>query len=941
MATQTQAPRAAALTFKGSIKSFDVEDPVNIWVHRPIQLAIARVLLPLGFTANQVTLLALIAGLGAAAAIVVGTRDSLLLAGALLFASAILDGVDGMLARARGVASPFGHVLDGAADSIVKLATIWAGAYHLSHTIGVVPAVLLALAAHVATEHHVMVYDFYLTHFLRLGVRSRSGGGVIERGEQMIDELRAEPGKQLQLLLMRAYVWQLRNRDRFVHRLNPRAATEYDALQPDAERAERYQRHHRWPMRLTSWLGNAPHMDLFALCVAIGRIEVYFLLRIFAFTALAIAQTAWHRRVTEGFLAEETGHVRDAVAGVGSFLGQGLAGLRLELILAGIVFVTGLWYVPALLGGFMADDHAFLMTLHELPAMFWHEVNLFGLVYGPEHVEMLRQNGIAPWWTSPDFVINFWRPIPSLTHYLDFQLWGYEAFRSHAVNVAIYLVTIVLVHRLFTQLSPEKPGLALLSTAIFALDECHALTVQWIANRSELIGTAFMIASLLAFLRYKESGRRSLGVVSILAFVVALLSRETAIAIPLFLLAHEIAMPEGGASPLTRATFLRELWRRARPRLWVIVPMIACVLVFLAGYFLTGHGARSAYYINPLRAPDQFALHLLPGTFLNSALLVTGLPIHLLGHTPIADYPLIAAALFVVVAGFWYLAFRWLRGEPLFRFFILWLVVMSLLFTAGYPDPRYLFVPSIAFAWIVARMIEFAWERRSGARARAYTWAFGTLLVLHFGVAPALGQASLQVVKSFDEDYATLRTSLERHVPYAALPEEGMNVFFLDWHQPETNILSGLYLRRVLPTGADDYSHHMDDEHLSVIERQAIGFGSDRVHYYILSMMSGDEIVEVVSDHEIDIESPDGTYFSTMYEELYTTRTRFEVGESFDAGAFVATVQEVDEDGQIARARFRFDEPLSSPRNLFLRFDGEQFVPAALGGLDPGRYTRP
>ncbi|MEO7095444.1 MAG: CDP-alcohol phosphatidyltransferase family protein, partial [Polyangiales bacterium] len=81
------------------IKCRDVEDPVNLHVHRPLQLLLLRPLVATAITPNQVTFLSLAAGLGSAALVVHGGGGALLAGAVLLFTSAILDGVDGMLAR--------------------------------------------------------------------------------------------------------------------------------------------------------------------------------------------------------------------------------------------------------------------------------------------------------------------------------------------------------------------------------------------------------------------------------------------------------------------------------------------------------------------------------------------------------------------------------------------------------------------------------------------------------------------------------------------------------------------------------------------------------------------------------------------------------------------------------------------------------------------------
>ncbi len=904
---------AASLTFHGAIKSMDVEDPVNLFVHRPIQLVVARVAFALGVTANQATIVALCAGLGAAAALAHGSPPSLIAAGGLLFASAIWDGVDGMLARARGIGSPAGHVLDVTSDYAVNVATTLAGAWYLGPRIGWPAAVLLALGAHAASAMHVMIYDFYATHYLRLGMQSRSGAGVPALGRELFDAARHETGFSAgaRKLLFASYVWQLGNRRQLIAQLNPGVEDLYDGLEATGARSERYRRHHRWPMRATAWLGNAMHMDVFALCIVVGRPDLYFALRIVAFGALAIGQTIWHRVVSARYLADEARHA--PIPGV-----EGLVQRARALAwLAGIVGAAAVLYAPALASGFMFDDHVLLTTLEQMPAAFTRELNLFSQVASPHQLEVLRHHGLVPWWASPELVINFWRPIPSITHWVDWQLWGYAPLLSHAVSISLYLVVVILAHRFFARVSPGRSRLALLATAVFALDECHALVVQWVANRSELICSAFALLSLLAFLDYKETGRRAAAWLSWGAFLLALLSRETAVAVPLFVVAHEIWLP---ARPQSDAS----LGGRLRPRLRYLAAMSLTAIVFASLYVASGHGGSSAYYVHPIHAPGAFAAGLPRSVLLDNALLLTGLPLHLLGPGAMRDYPVGLALVLAFCAAFWWLAFRWLWREPPFRFFVAWSGVTMLLFNSAYPDPRYLFLASIGLAWIVARMIEVAWDRRTSARG--YLWALRGLVALHLVAAPALAEASVQVVDGFDRDYETLRTSMVDVVDFRHLDPRGTQVFFVDWNRPEISVAFGLYLRHVLPTGPRDRSALLRNARRSVVDRQDAGFALDRVHYYLLSMMDGSERTTRVGERELEISPTHGAYFRSRYEQIVTTGAPYRAGQSIDAGPFVATVRNVDEAGRIMRVRFRFAEPLGSPRYRFVRFDGARFV---------------
>jgi phosphatidylglycerophosphate synthase len=93
----------------------------DTWIHRGVRAAVVRPLARTPVTPNQITTLRLATGLAAAAALAVGTvgwRD----AGAGLFlASALLDRVDGDLARFTGKTTPWGHTYDLISDAACNM----------------------------------------------------------------------------------------------------------------------------------------------------------------------------------------------------------------------------------------------------------------------------------------------------------------------------------------------------------------------------------------------------------------------------------------------------------------------------------------------------------------------------------------------------------------------------------------------------------------------------------------------------------------------------------------------------------------------------------------------------------------------------------------------------------------------------------------------------
>jgi phosphatidylglycerophosphate synthase len=118
--TSPAARRAATRALLASlVKTSD--GPVSVHVNRPISLALTRVLVPLGVSANQMTFVtALVAFAGAWFAAQAGWHAQAL--GAVLFqASSVLDGCDGEIARVTRRASSYGALLDSLVDDVSNL----------------------------------------------------------------------------------------------------------------------------------------------------------------------------------------------------------------------------------------------------------------------------------------------------------------------------------------------------------------------------------------------------------------------------------------------------------------------------------------------------------------------------------------------------------------------------------------------------------------------------------------------------------------------------------------------------------------------------------------------------------------------------------------------------------------------------------------------------
>jgi len=141
-----------------------VEDPTNRYVVHLTGRALLPLALRLGVSANLVSLLGLTFGTGAAAAFFRWHDWRYATLGFVLgVAWLIADGLDGMIARATGTASPFGRFMDGICDHLVFVLIY----VSLAASIGTPGGWWLASAAGAAHAVQSTLYEGERTRFHR------------------------------------------------------------------------------------------------------------------------------------------------------------------------------------------------------------------------------------------------------------------------------------------------------------------------------------------------------------------------------------------------------------------------------------------------------------------------------------------------------------------------------------------------------------------------------------------------------------------------------------------------------------------------------------------------------------------------------------------------------------------------------------------------------
>ncbi len=193
-------------------------------------------------------------------------------------------------------------------------------------------------------------------------------------------------------------------------------------------------------------------------------------------------------------------------------------GLQAFLPFALLAVLTLLAYLPALRGGFIWDDDAYVTqnsTLRDL-------------------------NGLGHIWTQVNATPQYY-PLVHTGFWLEYHLWGLRPAGYHAVNICLHALAAILLACVLRRL--RVPG-AWLAAAIFALHPIEVESVAWITERKNVLSAVFYFAAALAYFRFlalseakEPRGRqRLIYSLALLFFVAALLSKTVACSLPAALL---------------------------------------------------------------------------------------------------------------------------------------------------------------------------------------------------------------------------------------------------------------------------------------------------------------------------------------------------------------------------------------------------------------------
>jgi len=531
--------------------------------------------------------------------------------------------------------------------------------------------------------------------------------------------------------------------------------------------------------------------------------------------------------------------------------------------LALCVVVLGL---PSLAIGLQSDDFVIAQRVRSVP---WDAYLFFP---GGAETNELRMQGVLNWSASHDLKLHLLRPLASLSHTLDFELWPEAAWMMHLENVLLYAAIVLIVAQIYAELLGSAYA-ARLAAMFYAFSPGHAVSVGWVSSRNTLLSALLGLATILLFVRTKR-WRTLAAVAPVCVHALALLAGEAAIAVMAPLIAYVLILDVSS-------------WRSRALR---VLPHLALCGAYLVAYTKLGFGAaHGGMYLNAAQQPCAVLENLLVAVplYLHSSLVLPHAGLAGLLPSGLWLLVLLTCVTLALLAP-WFLPV--LRSDARARFFGLSALGSILPLAAVTPQDRLVFVVGFGGCGLLALCL--AAHGREPLRG----WVPRTLFHLHTSIAvlafvplcficcsPAMGGG----VSALNE----------------ALPDPaGRDVVVLNV-PVETVLMSTTAIR--------------ERDHMTMPRSmRALYVGGAA---YDVSRLDANTLDVHVAR----------AWFASTLERI----VRDPSGEPFAPGdveitdRFSARVLQVDKHGAPQRVRFQFVSPLEDARWLWLRFEGARAVP--------------
>ncbi|MBI5118704.1 tetratricopeptide repeat protein [Candidatus Poribacteria bacterium] len=381
--------------------------------------------------------------------------------------------------------------------------------------------------------------------------------------------------------------------------------------------------------------------------------------------------------------------------------------------------------------------------------------------------------------TTGPVAYDYYRPLALLSFLADYSAWGLSPVGYHLTNVLLHMTATLLVFFLLKKLRLNATA-SFLAALLFAAHPALADSVAGVSGRSDPLCAIFFLAGCLCYVSARQTGPR-MGILLLLAAyaacTLALLTKETAIALPIVLAAYEFTRPDGS------------LRRKPFSGAWALAPVFLVALLYFLwrSHLIPGSFAFRgdlSNLVNRMMTAFEVA-----ATYARIAVLPYGLGFETFTplETSLLTPATATALLLLLLAGRTAIKLR--KKGPHISFFICWFLACLLpyaYFFLFHPEPsfftppHFLYFPMVGAAalcgLLLTHIISLATSNLAGWRKTAVK-ASPALILLFFCSQTVLRNTQWR-------DDPTFFSRMVKHGPTSARIHIGMGSVFLNAGQP-------------------------------------------------------------------------------------------------------------------------------------------------------------
>ena len=386
-----------------------------------------------------------------------------------------------------------------------------------------------------------------------------------------------------------------------------------------------------------------------------------------------------------------------------------------------LVCVSAIIYLNSLSNGFVYDDMGTIVENVHIK----HLGKYFSTFYNQSYFKI--SGGEASY-----------RPVATLSYYLLYAILKLNPFGYHLTSFVLHIFNVILVYLLVNVILGDKSS-SFIAGLLFACHPVHTEAVNCISYNEDLLAAFFFFLALLLYMKLNTTAPKRnliLFILSLLFFLLGLLSKEMAITLPAIVVLYDLTLRE----PASRKLSLKRALEVVKNRKYYYIGYLGISLFYLWLRFFALYNQEEGetqiwgplldriIYL-PVLFFDYIKLSLFPLNL--NADYVFSYPTRFLDVYPILSLMIVLGLLI-----FSFVAFRHSKASSfgIWWFFITLFPVYNIIEIYNPFAERYLYIPLFGFCLVISIFMESFLSRISFSKTGALKVSVILIIVVFYSM---------------------------------------------------------------------------------------------------------------------------------------------------------------------------------------------------------------